>query len=333
MLPINENGEFLLCIRCMTYNQSAYIKDALDGFCMQQTSFPFYVVIFDDASNDGEQELIKNYLDVHFEQPEKSGYKQWETEDAFFTFTLHKENVNCHFLVVLLKRNLYKTPRKDELIKEWCNAKYIALCEGDDYWTDPLKLQKQVDFMETHEDYSMCFHKVEILGDESEKWIFSQLREGNYSARDIYNDWIVPTCSVLYRNGKPFETSSEVVYGDIFLWLQLAERGKLYCLGFVGAVYRRHSGSLSCGYSTATCVKLYHQYKFFEKRFPAFKDISRRKQEDQGLKGILYAPYFPGIWKYRFLYMFRHPELFFSSFFTTTILSYTPIRNYKIWKK
>lgn len=317
------NAGFPVCVRCMTYNQSAYITDALNGFCMQKTAFPYYVVVFDDASTDGEQKVIKTYLDENFNCSEAHGYKQWEREEAFYVFAQHLENTNCHFLVVYLKKNLYKTARKDDLINEWCKAKYIALCEGDDYWTDPLKLQKQVDFMEEHEEYSMCFHEVKVLCDDKENWIFSDVKEGDHSARDIYEKWTVPTCSVLYRKGKPFERSPKIIYGDIFLYLQLAERGKIRCLGFVGGVYRRHKGSISCGYSLQSCIRLYHQYKFMEKRFPEVKDISRREQEEQGLLGIIGAPYFKGIWKYRFYYMFRHPRLFFSSFFTTTLLSCT----------
>ena len=311
-------------IQCMTYNQSAYITDALNGFVMQKTDFPFLTLVFDDASTDGEQELLKNFLKKHFDHSEDTGYKQWETEDAYYIFARHHANENCFFIVALLKKNLYRNPRKRELIKVWDDkAKYIALCEGDDYWTDPLKLQKQVDFMEEHEEYSMCFHEVKVLCDDKENWIFSDVKEGDHSARDIYEKWTVPTCSVLYRKGKPFERSPKIIYGDIFLYLQLAERGKIRCLGFVGGVYRRHKGSISCGYSLQSCIRLYHQYKFMEKRFPEVKDISRREQEEQGLLGIIGAPYFKGIWKYRFYYMFRHPRLFFSSFFTTTLLSCT----------
>ena len=325
---------FLVRTFCATFNHENYIADAMNGFVMQQTTFPVVYTIVDDASTDKTPEILRQFVDEFFDMENTSvGYDK-DTDYGHVTFAQHKINKNCYFAVIYLNENHYSQKKsKAPYLSEWVDTKYIALCEGDDYWIDPLKLQKQVDFMEEHEDYSMCFHKVEILSDKREKGLFSQLREGEYTARDIYDNWIVPTCSVLYRSGKPFETNPTIVYGDIFMYLQLAEQGKLYCIGFVGAVYRRHLGSVSCGYSTATCVKLYHQYKFFEKRFPAFKDISRRKQEEQGLKGIIYAPYFTGIWKYRFLYMFRHPELFFSSFFTTTILSYTPIRNYKIWKK
>lgn len=325
---------FLVSINCITYNQSSYIIDAMNGFAMQQTDFPFVAVIIDDASTDGEQKVIRNYVDVHFNHSLESGFKEWETEDAYWTLAQHKENKNCHFVVVYLRRNLFKSPdKKAEIIKDWCKAKYIAICEGDDYWTDPLKLQKQVFFLEAHEEYSMCFHKVDmktdVLGERSR---FTHLEERDYTSREIYEIWTVPTCSVVYRNGRPFETHPAIVYGDVFMFLQLAERGKLRCLDFVGGVYRRHEGSASCGFLPQTELRLFHQYKYMQKRFPELSDISIGKQE-QELEAIIYIPYLPGIWKYRFRYMFRHPKLFFTSFFTTTILSYTPIKDYKIWKK
>lgn len=143
-------------IRCMTFNHSAYITEALDGFTVQQTTFPFVAVVIDDASTDGEQEVIKSYLVEHFDHSEVTGFRQWENEDALWISARHKKNMNCHIVAILLKKNLNDSPKKSELIKEWFDTKYIALCEGDDYWTDPLKLQKQVTFLEKHDEYDLC---------------------------------------------------------------------------------------------------------------------------------------------------------------------------------
>lgn len=302
-------SEPLVSIICEVYNHEPYIQQCLEGFVMQRTSFPFEILIHDDASTDGSAGIIKEYEAKH---PDlfRPIYQQ---ENQY------SKGINIWFNI--------QFPR--------AKGKYIAICEGDDYWTDPLKLQKQVVFMENHYECSMCFHKVDVICDANEEWIFKDTQPGYYSARQIYDKWIIPTCSVLLRKeSKPVpERNRKVLFSDIFLWLQMAEKGSLYCMDFYGATYRRHSGSLSCRYSTDTCVKLYYQYKFLEKRFPDLKDISRRKQEDQGLKGIIRAPYFSGIWKYRFLYMIRHPKLFFSPFCTTTILSYTPLRKIKEWRK
>lgn len=321
----------------MTYNHERYITDALDGFVMQQTSFPYVCAIIDDASTDRNAEVIRKYLYENFDFQDETVSYERETEYGIVAFARHKTNENCFFAVVLLKENHYRQRKpKFSYLQEWLNVKYLALCEGDDYWTDSLKLQKQLDFLETKQDYSMCFHKVNIASDhDGDQRLFSYLKEGDYSAKKVYRRWVVPTCTVMYRRDeeRPFERNQAVVFGDIFMWLQLAERGKLRCMGFTGATYRRHQGSVSCGYSVETSIKLYRQYKFFEKRFPALKDISRRKQEEEGLADIIKAPYFPGIWKYRFLYMLRHRRLFFSSFFVETVFEYTPIRNLLFWKK
>lgn len=305
MIMINEPP--LVSIACLTFNHERYVRECLDGFVSQKTTFRFEIVIHDDASTDSTQEIIREYIDRF---------------------------PNVEWRPILQTENQYKNGKGilQPIVLPKCRGKYIALCEGDDYWIDPYKLQKQVDFLEEHEEYSMCFHKVVIESEMPEEWqkhIFDHIEERTYTARDIYDNWCVPTCSVLYRKDRlHYKQNKNIVFGDIYTWLLLAETGKLYCLPFAGGVYRRHQGSASCAYDVQTSVKLFWQYKFFEKRFPELKDISRRKQEDQGLKCIIYAPYFDGIWKYRFRYMFRHPKLFFSSFFTGTLLQYTKFRHH-----
>lgn len=244
---------FIVSIRCMTFNQSEYITDALNGFAIQQTSFPFLALVLDDASPDGEQEVIRNYVDEHFDHTEETGYKQWETEDANWVFARHNENENCFFVVAYLKRNLYCTPRKKELIKEWTGtAKYIAMCEGDDYWTDPMKLQKQVDFLEGHKDYSMCctgFSQT-FGGNESEKSPMVFDLDDITIEHLIKGQWI-GTVTVVYRNElladykPPF---SPLPFGDVPMWFHLALKGKIKYLKDVTSNYRRLNDS-ACHFS------------------------------------------------------------------------------------
>lgn len=301
-----ETSSAMVCIHCTTYNHQAFLEDALKGFVMQQTSFPFVAVVIDDCSTDNTAQILRKY----------------ETE--------YPEIIKA----VYLKENYYSQhkPKKPFFEPFDRDATYIALCEGDDYWTDPLKLQKQVDFLETHPDYSLCFHRVLVQSDlKIDERRFNHLEEREFSAREIYEKWTIPTCSAVYRKSSyqsHYIPHKDVPYGDIHLWLQLAEVGKVYCLDFCGGVYRRHRDGRSVKWNLQQHLKLYRQYLYFEKRFPYLKDIARRDQ-NVTLEGIIYAPYFKGIWKYRFLYMLRHPKLFFSPFFTTTILSYTPLRQLK----
>jgi len=288
-------------IVCEVFNHEPYLRQCLDGFLMQKTRFPFEVLIHDDASTDRSADIIREY------EKEYPGL----------------------FKPIYQVENQYSKG-----VKIWASiqfprarGKYIALCEGDDYWTDPLKLQCQVDYLERHPQCSLCFHKVRIKADHQEQLtFFSHLQEREYSAREIYETWTIPTCSVVFR-AFDCRMDKRVVFGDTYLWLLLSERGTLNCLNITAGVYRRHRGSATDRYNLSIYPRLATQYRFMGKRFPQLRDISLHKEED-ALKVVIRMPYFDGLWKYRFRYMWLHPRLFFSSFFTTTLLSYTPIRHH-----
>lgn len=269
---------FFVSIICPTYNQSSYIIDAMNGFAMQQTNFPFLAVIVDDASTDGEQEVIKSYIEEHFDHSERSGYNKWETEDAFWIFARHKVNENCHFVAVFLTRNLYKEPEKKEtVIKEWTNTKYIALCEGDDYWTDPLKLQKQVDFLETHLGFSMCFHGAMVKNETDTKQLTTcdQVEEKEYLTNDIFPGWVIPTASVIYRKSMidkypPLRHIEWRKYGDIELFLKCTHTGKVWGMSEFMSVYRMtdNGAVVSQNRDPMTQYKLIFHYRFLMENFP-----------------------------------------------------------------
>ena len=128
--------KFQVAVRCMTYNHSKYITDTMNGFAMQQTNFPFVCMIVDDASTDGEQEVIKQYIDHHFDYNKDGISYNKQTEYAEIIFARHKTNKNCYFAVLFLKENHYsKNKTKEPYLKEWQDeVEYIAYCEGDDYW-------------------------------------------------------------------------------------------------------------------------------------------------------------------------------------------------------
>ncbi len=242
------DNKFLVSIRCMTYNQSAYITDAMDGFVMQQTNFPFVAIIMDDASTDGEQDIILRYLEEGFLLSNDS-CKRWETEEAQWVFAQHRTNLNCCFVVSLLKRNLYKKRWiKLNLIKEWEEGtKYIALCEGDDYWTDPIKLQRQVLFLEEHMEYSASTENglVFYTSDQST----SAFSEGE--SKDVTFDELLikrrfPTASVVYRScyNEGLEKLLQPGF-DTLYWAYLSKQGKIHYNSVISSVYRRGSGITS----------------------------------------------------------------------------------------
>lgn len=148
-------SKYKVFVRCFTFNQAKYIGDAIHGFLMQETDFPFVVGIVDDASTDGNQEIIRKYIDNECNRISPDV----DTTDAVFSFFQHKTNNNCSVVCIYLKYNHYSIKKsKNPYIKDLRkNSEYEAMCEGDDYWIDPHKLQKQVDFLNNHKDINLCF--------------------------------------------------------------------------------------------------------------------------------------------------------------------------------
>lgn len=236
-----ESNNPLVSIICWTYNHAPYIEDAMNGFCMQQTTFPFVAIIVDDASTDGEPEVIKAYLNEHLDM---QNARVWETDDAQFIEARHKENENCLLAVVLLKYNFYQIKKdKTPLMAEWQNsAKYISICEGDDYWTKSDKLQRQVDFLESHPDYTMCFHDVDIKAEKGRYRydVFGKLENRDYTGIENMLKWSVPTCSIVCRRDVyvTTPTNPKFTMGDNVIILHCSRNGKLRCIAEKMGVYR-----------------------------------------------------------------------------------------------
>lgn len=160
---MNENPTYKVCVYCSTFNQASYIKDTMDGVCMQQTNFPFVCLIMDDASTDGEPEVLEAYLNNHFDT-------EWtkETDDYHLTVARHQENKNCFFAVYLLKYNHYTIKkRKLKYFREVTDeTDYVALCDGDDYWTDAHKLQKQADALDANPQVTLVYTNFQTIDGE-----------------------------------------------------------------------------------------------------------------------------------------------------------------------
>ena len=244
-----EFTKFMVGIKCCTYNHHEYIEAAMNGFTMQHTTFPFVAVIIDDASTDGEPEVISNYLNKYFDLSAASDAQLWENDEARYVFAHHKQNQNCYFGAVFLKTNYFSQKKsKNPHTDQWLNdAKYIALCEGDDYWINPQKLQIQVEFMERHPDYTLCGTNALVLWDygENEPYYFNKIFESReLMAEDIIGNWALPTASLLYRHivieDYP-EWSKEIYSGDQTLILISLFRGRIYFFKDTSCIYRRSS--------------------------------------------------------------------------------------------
>lgn len=240
-----EYPKFKVTVSCMTYNQSKYITDAMNGFTMQQTSFPFVCTIVDDASTDGEQEVIRKYVEDNFDFSDASVACHKETDYAHITYAQHKTNKNCFFAVLFLKENHYSQKKdKGPYLKEWRDGvEYMALCEGDDYWIVPDKLERQVEFLDENKEYTMCFHRAVIMnyiGANSGLKCFD-ISDRNYSPTELFIEWIVPTASLLYRitiNQYKIVDKESILNGDIFIVEQCAHCGKVFGMSEYMSVYR-----------------------------------------------------------------------------------------------
>lgn len=247
-----EYPKFKVCVRCFTFNQAKYIEDALNGFAMQKTDFPFVCCIVDDASTDGEQEVIKKYMNMHFDYSPNSVSFDKETDYAYIHYAQHKENKNCHFAVLFLKENLYSKNegnKKFGYISEWRKkCEYEAFCEGDDYWINPDKLHKQVKYMDENSDcgltYSYFGTKDEINGNvienaplnDSEKYpmVYSKIDEFIVS-----KGYVAPPTWV-YRLDL-FDTFQMIPYskdGTFCMFCHFFLNSKVFCFKDVFAIYR-----------------------------------------------------------------------------------------------
>jgi len=224
----------------ITYGHEKYIRETLDGVLMQQYDGPVEFIIANDNSPDATDEVVKKYF---LENPAPSNFE--------IKYTKHETNKGMmpNFVWAL----------------EQATGKYIALCEGDDYWTDPLKLQKQVDFLEANPEYVLTFHPVQILKPDGsmEKDFITKVPE-NYELQETLareNNYI-HTPSVLFRNiiqSFPPEFALSPI-GDYFLYMILTNHGKIKMLEGEMAVYRYGVGvfsSQSLIKSATTSIQLY----------------------------------------------------------------------------
>lgn len=210
--------DYKALIRCYTYNQVNYIEDALKGFISQKTNFPFIALIVDDCSTDGTQSVIRKYEKLH---PEivKGIYLQENH------YSQKKSKVP------------YVAPWRERCI-------YEAVCEGDDYWTDPNKLQRQVDFMEHHPEFSISAENgLTLFTDTNVAKPFSSLPESELTIEDLLIKRRFPTASVLYRKKDRLEIEKIKIYKcDTITWALLSQLGKVHYNPIISSVYRRGPG-------------------------------------------------------------------------------------------
>lgn len=313
--------KFKVCVSCFTYNQAKFITDAMNGFTMQQTSFPFVCTIVDDASTDGEQDVIRKYLQDNFDFSEGAEAYEKETDYAHITYARHKTNRNCFFAVLLLKENLYSKRqgfKKAVYISEWRDpCEYEALCEGDDYWIVPDKLQKQVEFMMREKNCSLVFTNAEVKYEvdcaAKNSDMYSHLQSKKYSGIEILAKWTVPTATVLFRREvvSKIPADSRFLFGDIVLFLTATNIGDVHCINEKTACYRRNAGGVS--FRKNDYKKYFNHYQAIVDHFgEAYSKVVIDFQSTHLVGGFLKGHLRGESWKC--LYMSLHNAKLFSSF-------------------
>ncbi len=218
----------VVSIMTITYNHAPFIRDCIQGVLMQKTSFPYEMIIGEDCSTDGTREIVMEYAQKY---PE------------IIKVITSDTNVG-------VAENATRTSRA-------CRGKYIAMCEGDDYWTDPDKLQKQVDFLEAHPDFVMCFHNTLLTYEDGRPSLLRHLQPWDTCSLEElivnFNDYspVVTaghTSSLVFKNGmlkKVPAGISKSMSGDIPLQILLAQYGKAKFINEVMSVHRVHAGGIS----------------------------------------------------------------------------------------
>lgn len=231
----------LVAIHCLVYNHEPYLRDCLEGFVMQQTNFPFVAIVHDDASTDGSAAIIREYEEKYPDIIKPI----YETENQY---SKHDGSVG----------------RIMDAAIDATGAKYVAMCEGDDYWTNPLKLQKQVDFMEVNPEYGLCYTDYNLYngeGDVLKESCF--VKSGKkiiltFEEHLFYQGYIAPM-TWLYRrdlyNSFRDEMLKGVLDGTYVIALEFFARSKVAFMPITTAVHITHQGSASKPNSLAGIFK------------------------------------------------------------------------------
>lgn len=247
----------LVSICTLAYNHEPYIRQCLEGFMIQKCNFKFEVLIHDDASTDGTAGIIREYEEKYPEIIKPIYQKENQYSQGIFI------GVNFQYPRVL--------------------GKYIALCEGDDYWTDPLKLQKQVDFLEANSEYGMCYTQCKRFNQELNKFEKNNWGGPFESFSEFWKQNCVPTLTVVYRKDLCMKYVEDVLasnhnwkMGDYPMWLWFAYESKIKFFKEVTGVYRvlRNSAThnVSLEKNLEFMMSLWDIKEYFNKKFSLNKN-------------------------------------------------------------
>jgi len=271
----------IVSVLMITYAHENYIEQAINSVLMQECDFEVELIITNDCSPDNTDGVIKKIIKNH---PRSSWIK----------YIKHDKNIG-------MMTNFVFTFNE-------ARGKYIAICEGDDYWTDPNKLQKQIDFLENNSEYNLVGHHAT----DSNSKLIGKHENDSFSFEDIYyRTLIIPTASLVFRNNIVFEDWITKVYGgDKAIIFLNAKKGKLKILPFLGSFYRLHSGGIEQLYKddlrkSIRNINEHIVYYNLTKHLPK-STVLRKKIIKNHVDIILYC-----IYTFRFSYLIKAPYSLF----------------------
>lgn len=286
-----------LSILLVTYNQEQYIQQCLDSILMQHVNFEYEVIIGDDCSTDNTplicDEYAERYPFIHvFHHSKNMGHVgNWE-------FCLNQ-----------------------------CHGEYIAILEGDDFWIDNRKLQKQVDYLDTHPEVALTvtnINPIYELGALQRSFEFETMGERIWKRNEVCgNGWYILSSSSMFRNVfQNFVFPKEIHIADSYLFPYLLDvtNGLAYAFPEQMTAYRQHPNNVSAKSSLNGDIRLADQHRFLGKRFTWEKEGYKRS-EDMYLTRLSRA-IFPGFLKYRWRYLLFHPNKLFSRYIIKTIMDW-----------
>jgi glycosyltransferase involved in cell wall biosynthesis len=209
-----------LSVMMITYNHENFIAQALNSILTQRVNFDYEIVVGEDHSTDGTREIL---MDFHQRHPQR--------------------------IVPLLREKNMGAVHNMGATLVVCRGTYIALLEGDDYWTDPYKLQKQVDFLDSNPTSAMCCHRVQLLDPTGQEHIdvHPTRAAGAYTIENLLSENFVPACSAMLRReliGSLPPWHSELAMGDWPLFALVSSKGGIQLMDEIMAVYRVHQGGI-----------------------------------------------------------------------------------------
>lgn len=260
----NQKNQPVVSVINWVFNQSDFIEASLDSILNQKVDFPIEIIVQDDASTDATRDILDKYIAQY---------------PNVFNCILNKEN----------KYSNGEDITTPPLIK--ASGKYIALTHGDDYWTDPLKLQKQVDFLEQNKSYSMVCSNVEIIDNLGffKRKRFNFKNSFDIDAKYLLKNNHITTCTVMANSSilqlrKPIKIN----FADKHIWLTLLENGKCFYLNEITARYRMHNaGIYSLMKESSKSIKRIEDYNIYRKEFPSFYKTITLQIYKNLLRGII----------------------------------------------